>query len=93
MQKSHAIANGTYVAAINRVGIETKGKKKIEFWGNSMVIDPSGKVIAKAGNNKEDILVCEIDYKKIDTARQHWPFLRDRRTEFYKNILKNPQDE
>ena len=93
MQKSHAIANGTYVAAINRVGMETKGKKKIEFWGNSMVIDPSGKVIAKAGNKKEDILICEIDYKKIDTARQHWPFLRDRRTEFYKNILKNPQDE
>ena len=93
MQKSHAIANGTYVAAINRVGVETKGKKKIEFWGNSMVIDPSGKVIAKAGNKKEDILVCEIDYKKIDTARQHWPFLRDRRTEFYKDILKNPEDE
>ena len=93
MQKSHAIANGTYVAAINRVGVETKGKKKIEFWGNSMVIDPSGKVVAKAGNKKEDILVCEIDYKKIDTARQHWPFLRDRRTEFYKDILKNPEDE
>ena len=93
MQKSHAIANGTYVAAINRVGVETKGKKKIEFWGNSMVIDPSGKIIAKAGNKKEDILVCEVDYKKIDTARQHWPFLRDRRTEFYKDILKNPEDE
>ena len=93
IQKSHAIANGTYVAAINRVGVETKGKKKIEFWGNSMVIDPSGKVIAKAGNKKENILVCEIDYKKIDTARQHWPFLRDRRTEFYKDILKNPEDD
>ena len=93
MQKSHAIANGTYVAAINRVGVEKKGKKKIEFWGNSMVIDPGGKIIAKAGNKKEDILVCEVDYKKIDTARQHWPFLRDRRTEFYKDILKNPEDE
>lgn len=45
-----------------------------------MVIDPNGKIITKAGNKKEDILVCEIDYKKIDTARQHWPFLRDRRT-------------
>ena len=53
MQKSHAIANGTYVAAINRVGIESKGKRKIEFWGNSMLIDPSGKVIAKAGNKKQ----------------------------------------
>ena len=93
MQKSHAIANGTYVAAINRVGIESKGKRKIEFWGNSMLIDPSGKVIAKAGNKKQDILVCEVDYKKIDTSRQHWPFLRDRRAEYYKDILKNPEDE
>ena len=93
MQKSHAIANGTYVAAINRVGTESKGKKKIEFWGNSMLIDPSGKVIAKAGNKKQDILVCEVDYKKIDTSRQHWPFLRDRRTEYYRDILKNPEDE
>ena len=58
-----------------------------------MVIDPSGKIVAKAGSKKEDILVCEVDYKKIDTARQHWPFLRDRRTDFYKNILKNPEDE
>ena len=73
--------------------MKKKGKKKIEFWGNSMVIDPSGKIIAKAGNKKEDILISEIEYKKIDTARQHWPFLRDRSSEFYKNILKNPQDE
>ena len=93
MQKSHAIANGTYVAAINRVGIESKGKKKIEFWGNSMIIDPSGQIIGKLSNNKQQILIREIDYKKIDNAREHWPFLRDRRIDFYKGILKNPEDE
>ena len=93
MQKSHAIANGTYVVAVNRVGVEKKGNKKIEFWGNSMIIDPSGEIIGKLDNKKEEILICEIDYKKIDTTREHWPFLRDRRIDFYKGILKNPVDE
>ena len=92
MQKSHAIANGTYVVAVNRVGNEKKGNKKIEFWGNSMIIDPSGKIIGKLGNKKEGILIREIDYDKIDAAREHWPFLRDRRVD-YKGILKNPDDE
>ena len=93
MQKSHAIANGTYVVSINRVGTERKGKKKIEFWGNSMIIDPSGQIIGKLSNNKQQILIREIDYQKIDNAREHWPFLRDRRIDFYKGILKNPEDE
>ena len=93
MQKSHAIANGTYVVAINRVGTERKGRKKIEFWGNSMIIDPSGQIIGKLSNNKQQILIREIDYQKIDNAREHWPFLRDRRIDFYKGILKNPEDE
>ena len=93
MQKSHAIANGTYVVAINRVGTEKKGQKKIEFWGNSMIIDPSGQIIGKLSNNKEQILIREVDYKKIDKVRQHWPFLRDRRIDFYKGILKNPEEE
>ena len=93
MQKSHAIANGTFVVAINRVGTERKGRKKIEFWGNSMVINPSGQIIGKLSNNKQQILIREIDYKKIDNAREHWPFLRDRRIDFYKGILKNPEDE
>ena len=93
MQKSHAIANGTYVVAVNRVGNEKKGNKKIEFWGNSMIIDPSGKIIGKLGNKKEGILIREIDYDKIDAAREHWPFLRDRRVDFYKGILKNPDYE
>ena len=93
MQKSHAIASGTYVVAINRVGVEKKGNKKIEFWGNSMIIDPNGEIIGELSNKKEEILIREIDYKKIDTTREHWPFLRDRRIDFYKGILKNPVDE
>ena len=93
MQKSHAIANGTYVVAVNRVGVEKKGNRKIEFWGNSMIIDPNGEIIGILGNKKEEILIREIDYKKIDTTREHWPFLRDRRIDFYKGILKNPVDE
>ena len=73
--------------------LKKKGNKKIEFWGNSMIIDPSGKIIGKLGNKKEGILIREINYNKIDTAREHWPFLRDRRVDFYKGILKNPEDD
>ena len=91
IQRSHAISNGVFVAAINRVGIEKDGKKKIEFWGNSIVYDPSGNIITKAGE-KEKILLCELDFKKNEKVRQHWPFFRDRRIDSYKGILKNPKD-
>ena len=91
IQRSHAIANGIYVAAVNRVGIEKQGNKKIEFWGNSVIFDPSGNVVKKA-NLKENILICEIDFKKVETSRQHWPFFRDRRIDCYKGLLKNPRD-
>ena len=91
VQRSHAIANGVYVAAINRVGIEKQGGKKLEFWGNSVVFDPNGKIIKK-GNLSEQVLVCDIDLKKIDTIRRHWPFFRDRRIDHYKGILNNPRD-
>ena len=92
MQKSHAIANGVYVAAINRIGIENVKNKKIQFWGNSLIIDPSGNIIKQANSNKNEILICDVDFKKIETARQHWPFLRDRRIDYYKGLLKNPED-
>ncbi len=91
IQRSHAIANGVYVAAINRVGTEKEGNKKIEFWGNSVMFDPSGNIVKKA-NLKENVLICEIDFKKIETSRQHWPFFRDRRIDYYKGLLKNPRD-
>tara|TARA_Y100000992_G_scaffold53762_1_gene32143 strand:+ start:482 stop:1423 length:942 start_codon:yes stop_codon:yes gene_type:complete len=92
VQRSHAIANGVYVAAINRVGIEKQGNKKLEFWGSSVVFDPNGNIVKK-GNLDEQVLICDIDLKKIDTVRRHWPFFRDRRIDSYKNILKNPKDD
>jgi N-carbamoylputrescine amidase len=92
VQRSHAIANGVYVAAVNRIGIEKQGTKKLDFWGHSVLFDPSGNIIARAGT-KEQTLICDIDLKKIDTVRQHWPFLRDRRIDYYKGILKNPKDD
>ena len=93
IQRSHAIANGVFVAAINRIGLENTGKRKIHFWGNSMIIDPSGNIIAKSKSDKEEILISSIDLNKIETARNHWPFLRDRRIDYYKGLLKNPKDE
>ena len=92
VQRSHAITNGVYVAAINRVGIEKQGNKKLEFWGSSVVFDPNGNIVKK-GNLDEQVLICDIDLKKIDTVRRHWPFFRDRRIDSYKNILKNPKDD
>ena len=92
VQRSHAIANGVYVAAVNRIGIEKQGTKKLDFWGHSVLFDPSGNIIARAGT-KEQTLICDIDLKKVDTVRQHWPFLRDRRIDYYKGILKNPKDD
>ena len=93
MQKSHAIANGVYVAAVNRVGKEKKGNREIEFWGNSLVIDPNGNVISKMNSNKEGILICKIDFKKVENARQHWPFLRDRRIDAYKGLIKTQKND
>ena len=93
IQKAHAISNGVFVAAINRVGIERKGKRKIEFWGNSLIIDPSGNIISKLNSKKEGILISEINLDTIEKTRQHWPFLRDRRIESYKGIMKNPKDD
>ena len=92
-QRSHAIAYGVFVAAINRIGLEKTGKRKIHFWGNSMIIDPSGNIIAKSKSDKEEILISSIDLNKIETARNLWPFLRDRRIDYYKGLLKNPKDE
>ena len=93
MQRSHAIANGVFVAAINRTGLEKVGNKKIQFWGNSMIIDPSGNIVARAKSEKEEILICDINLSKIENVRNHWPFLRDRRIDYYKGLTKNPKDE
>jgi N-carbamoylputrescine amidase len=90
IQRGHAIANGVYVAVVNRVGFEgdpATGDPGIDFWGNSFVADPFGQVIAEASNDKEEVLVAECDPAKSEDTRRHWPFLRDRRVDAYEPIL------
>jgi len=79
IQRAHAIANGVYVAVVNRVGHEGQ----LNFWGQSFVADPFGRIIAKASSDKEGVLIVDCDTDKIDETRQNWPFLRDRRIDFY----------
>jgi N-carbamoylputrescine amidase len=89
VQRGHAIANGCYVFAPNRVGHEAPdGGDGIEFWGQSFAADPSGEIIAKASCDKDEVLVVEVDLESVDTQRTHWPFLRDRRIESYGDITR-----
>ena len=88
MMRSHAIANGLFVVAPNRCGIESN----IEFWGASFVCDPYGTFIAAAGS-KPETLITDCDLELIDVARTHWPFLRDRRIDAYGPITKRMIDE
>ena len=84
IQRSHAIANGCYVAAANRVGHEAPaGGDGIEFWGQSFVCGPDGEIIAKGSVAGEEIVTAEIDWKRVNEHRTHWPFLRDRRVDAY----------
>jgi N-carbamoylputrescine amidase len=93
IQRAHAIANGVFVAVVNRVGHEfgdIRGQraegKGLEFWGGSFVCDPFGRIIAEATNNKEEILIAECDLRQIEEVRRNWPFLRDRRIDSYSAI-------
>jgi len=88
IQRSHAIANGCYVAAVNRVGHEKLAGRGIEFWGQSFVAGTSGEILARAGASKEEILIASVDLGKVDETRTHWPFLRDRRIDAYGNLTK-----
>jgi N-carbamoylputrescine amidase len=90
IQRAHAIANGVYVAVVNRVGHETgniRGNEVkgagLEFWGRSFLCDPFGVVLAEASHDKEEILIGEVDAKKMEDVRRNWPFLRDRRIDSY----------
>jgi N-carbamoylputrescine amidase len=87
IQRSHAIANGVYVAAVNRVGYEGTPESGLEFWGGSFVADPFGRVLSVASHDKEEILVVECDPRKMDETRRNWPFLRDRRIDAYAPLL------
>ena len=84
MMRSHAIANGVFVAAPNRVGREGK----LEFWGGSFICDPNGNLLAKASHDKEEVLIAECDLGLVDVVRTHWPFLRDRRIDAYGDLTK-----
>jgi len=102
MQRAHAIANGVFVAAVNRVGHEHGDvlhngvlmngpgphtpETGLEFWGGSFIADPFGRVIAQASHDKEEILIAEIDLKLLEDTRRNWPFLRDRRIDAYGGI-------
>ena len=87
IQRSHAIANGVYVAAVNRVGFEGPPERGLEFWGGSFIADPFGRVIAQASHDKEEILIADVDPRVIDETRRNWPFLRDRRIDAYAPIV------
>jgi N-carbamoylputrescine amidase len=91
IQRSHAVANGCYVAAINRIGHETiagVGGDGLEFWGQSFVAGTSGQILAKAGVDKEEILLVPVELAKVGVTRTHWPFLRDRRIDAYGGLTR-----
>ena len=89
IQRSHAVANGCYVAAVNRIGLEQPiGGDGLEFWGQSFVAGTSGQILAKASVDQEGILLVPIDLGKVDVTRTHWPFLRDRRIDAYGDLTK-----
>ena len=99
-QRAHAISNGVWVCAVNRVGFEhgdvqhegvmMKGPESagLEFWGGSFIADPFGRIVAQGSHDKEEILIAELDWKAVETTRQHWPFLRDRRIDAYEGVTK-----
>jgi N-carbamoylputrescine amidase len=95
IQRSHAIANGVYVAAVNRVGHEKadEGSAGIEFWGGSFLCDPFGVVLAQASDDREEVLLGEVDPRRIEDVRRNWPFLRDRRVDAYAGIAERFLDE
>lgn len=89
IQRSHAIANGIYVAAVNRIGFEQgPADSGLEFWGHSFLSDPFGRVLTEASSDQEEILVHECDPKLQDEVRRNWPFLRDRRIDAYEGLTK-----
>ena len=95
VMKGHAVANGVYVAAANRIGLEkylpdTDG---IEFWGSSFIAGPQGEILAQASHDKEEILIAEVDLDLQENVRQNWPFFRDRRIDAYGEITKRAIDK
>jgi N-carbamoylputrescine amidase len=88
IQRSHAIANGCYVAAVNRVGHEKLAGEGIEFWGQSFVAGTSGEILARASTDQSEVMVLPLDLDRVDVTRTHWPFLRDRRIDAYEGLTR-----
>ena len=93
IQRSHAIANGVYVAAANRVGHEGETSKGIEFWGGSFVCDPRGQIVAEAAADRNEVVVVECSRRVLEEQRRAWPFLRDRRIDTYAPIIRRFLDD
>jgi N-carbamoylputrescine amidase len=91
-QRAHALANGVYVAAVNRVGHEGPAGGGLEFWGASFVSDPFGQVLCRASHEREEVLVQRCDLGKMEEIRRNWPFLRDRRIDAYAELTRRLRD-
>ena len=94
VQRGHAVANGIYVAAVNRVGHEKTAANPdgIEFWGSSFVFGPQGELVASAGE-AEEILMADVDPARIEDTRRNWPFFRDRRIDSYGPLTRRFDDD
>ncbi len=94
VMKGHAVANGVYVAAANRIGLEQyiEGTSGIQFWGSSFIAGPQGEILAQASQDKEEILIAEVDLDLQENVRQNWPFFRDRRIDAFGDITKRAID-
>ena len=94
VMKGHAVANGVYVAAANRIGLEQyiEGTAGIQFWGSSFIAGPQGEILAQASHDKEEILIAEVDLDIQENVRQNWPFFRDRRIDAFGDITKRAID-
>jgi N-carbamoylputrescine amidase len=90
VQRGHAIANGVYVASVNRIGHEiiVPGSAGLEFWGSSFICDPQGVVLGQGSVDKEEVVMANIDLDHLEDIRRNWPFLRDRRIDAYGDIQK-----
>lgn len=95
VQRGHAIANGIYVAAVNRIGHEVPpgGGAGIEFWGSSFIADPQGVILAEGSVDREEIVIADINLARLEDVRRNWPFLRDRRIDEYGGITKRFLDD
>ncbi|MSR40986.1 MAG: carbon-nitrogen hydrolase [Phycisphaerales bacterium] len=89
MHKAHAIANGCFVIAVNRIGVEAD----LRFWGTSLVCDPAGQIIAEGSIDQEEVIVCTLELNAIEEIRRGWPFLRDRRIDAYQGLSQRFSDE